>query len=160
MKIHPQDALEAQFFLNILVTDPVSSAYALGRSRHQQQFAVDFIYRIYSCGLTDFAFDVLTKSEQSPNTTYDGIEDFCYHLSITDPDDFESIIWIDANIILTPFGRKLMEEYFKDSSKDWSNELNIPFIEKLEDIFTEHGLEWNLENTKFPVVNKSKYYMP
>ncbi|OOS04196.1 hypothetical protein SAMN02745664_1207 [Moraxella cuniculi DSM 21768] len=149
-------ATEAQWFLRVLITDPMSSIYVL-RGSGTWQFAVEFIYRIYSCGLTDFAFDVLTKSEQSPNTTYDGIEDFCYHLSITDPDDFESIIWIDANIILTPFGRKLMEEYFKDSSKDWSNELNIPFIEKLEDIFTEHGLEWNLENPKFPVVGNSEY---
>ncbi|MPW80665.1 hypothetical protein [Moraxella catarrhalis] len=49
---------------------------------------------------------------------------------------------------LTPKGRSLIEYYFKDFDTE---EINVPFIERLEHIFAEYQVPWDEENPRFPV---------
>lgn len=149
-KMSDDTALKAQCFLHNLATEPLSLAYVFSGD-DTWMLSVDLIYRIYQCGLAEFEFDVLVKNKKNLNVTYDDIDDFCYHLSITHPDDLRSDIWQDAKMILTPFGQNLINQYFQDFDR-WYDTINTAFIEKLEDIFIEHGLAWNEKKPLFPTI--------
>lgn len=146
-------AKSIQRFLLVLTGEEMGTVYLTGGYHpHSWQFAVEAAYRLKFCDLVDFNFDVLTKNESLPDNTFDGLDDFCYHLSITDPNDWSYAVWIDAQMGLTPKGRSLIECYFKDFKND---EINVPFIEHLERIFAEYQVPWDEENPRFPV-DKSK----
>ncbi|MFC0821368.1 hypothetical protein [Moraxella marmotae] len=152
MKMSIESAQQLQWFLTVLINDELSATYLSGGDHpNTWQFSVEAVYRLKLCDLVDFDFDVLTKSDKSPDTTYDGLDDFCRHLAMVDPDDWgaDEIIWIDAQMHLTPKGRSLVEFYFKDF--DSEHEINIPFIEHLERIFAEYQAPWNEQNPSFPV---------
>lgn len=148
-----ENAKRLQWFLTSLTGNALEVVY-LGGGHHPNawQFAVEAAYRLKFCDLVDFNFDVLTKNESLPDNTFDGLDDFCYHLSITDPNDWSYAVWIDAQMGLTPKGRSLIERYFKDFDTE---ELNVPFIEDLERIFAGYQVPWDEENPRFPV-NVSK----
>lgn len=151
MKMSTASALQIQWFLNVLVDNCMASAY-LASDNHPKkwQFAVEAIYCLKSCNLVDFDFDVLHKSDQNPDSTYNNLNDFCYHLSMIHPDDWESGIWIDAQLLLTPKGRLLVENYFCDF-QDWDHKINQGFVEKLESIFERNQVPWNEDRPRFPV---------
>ncbi|PKZ67746.1 hypothetical protein CYJ96_12105 [Moraxella osloensis] len=114
------------------------------------QFAVEAVYRLKICELVDFDFDVLTKSEKFPDTTYHGLDDFCYHLSITEPNDWGCLIWIDAQMYLTNKGRALTELYLQDFD-NYNEQINVYFIEKLEEIFSDYNVPWDEDRPIFPI---------
>lgn len=146
-----ESAKRLQWFLTTLINDELSATYLSGGSHpNPWQFSVEAVYRLKLCNLVDFDFDVLTKSDKSPNTTYDGLDDFCHHLTMVNPNDWGSneIIWIDAQMHLTLNGRLLVEFYFEDFDTE---KVNIPFIEHLEHIFAEHQVPWDDDNPIFPV---------
>ena len=149
MKMSIENAKRLQWFLNVLTSNAMEVVY-LGGGYHPNswQFAVEAAYRLKYCNLIDFSFDVLTKYEKLSNNTFDGLDDFCYHLSVTDPDDWSYAVWIDAQMHLTPKGRSLIEYYFKDFDTE---EINVSFIERLEHIFAEYQVPWDEENPRFPV---------
>lgn len=142
-------AMQIQWFLNVLIKNQLSSIYLTGGHPNGWQFAVESIYRLKLCDLVDFDFDVLNKNDKYHDTTYNDLDDFCYHLSITHPDGGE-LIWIDAQMSLTNKGYVLMDFYFKDFD-NWDEKINIYFIEKLEQIFEEFNVEWDENNPKFPI---------
>lgn len=143
-------ALNTQFFLNILIQDELSCSFLLSNDNpNAWQFAVELIYRLKTCDLIDFSFDVLNKSLSSPDTTYSGLDDFCYHLSKTNPSS-DSNIWFDAQLSLTKKGQTLMSYYFKDFT-NWDKEINIPFIDKLEEIFHNYNVPWDEDRPIFPI---------
>lgn len=151
IKMNIKNAKDAQFFLNMLINDNYSSIYVLsGDDTNDWQFAVEFIYRLKVCDIICFSFNVLTKNKERPNTTYNGIKDFCYNLSITHPDDRSSIIWIDADLILTEFGKELTDIHLKDFDV-YSGKINTKLIEHLEKIFEDNNVAWDENNPIFPV---------
>ena len=148
-----ENAKRLQWFLNALTSSTMEVVYLSGDHHpNSWQFAVEATYRLKFCDLVDFSFDVLTRNRQLPDNTFDGLDDFCYHLSITDPNDWNYDIWIDAQMHLTPKGRSLIDSYFKDFDTE---KINVPFIEHLERIFAEYQVPWSEDNPTFPV-NKSK----
>lgn len=150
MKMNNINALNTQFFLNVLRDNEMSSIYLTERNNpNGWQFAVEIIYRLKLCDLVDFDFDVLNKNDKYYDTTYHGLDDFCYNLSITYPNGGE-LIWINAQMHLTEKGRTLIEYYFKDFD-NWDTKINIYFIEKLEQIFEEFHVEWDENNPIFPI---------
>ena len=89
--------------LLVLTSDSMGTVYLTsGYHPNAWQFAVEAAYRLKYCNLIDFSFDVLTKDESLPDNTFDGLDDFCYHLSVTDPDDWSYAVWIDAQNALNP----------------------------------------------------------
>lgn len=156
MKMSFDSAKQLQWFLNVLIDNELSATYLSGGNHpNDWQFSVEAVYRLKLCDLVDFDFDVLTKSSESPNTTYDGLDDFCRHLTIVNPNDWgaDEIIWIDAQMHLTEKGRSLVNFYFTRDNA-WDEMINKEFIESLEMIFEQYGVPWNENNPTFPVMEK------
>lgn len=122
------------------------------------QFMVDLIYRLLICEIIQlFPANILIKRNE---LSFNGIEDFCYHLALQNPMDCATVFdepcaWSGVSILLSDKGKNLIQQYFPITAVEYYGQdlyLNIEFIEKLEHIFAINHVEFD-GNILIPIVN-------
>lgn len=155
MEMNARFAKMAQWYFEVLLLDDMSAIYILGGYmkilEEDWQCAVEFIYRILSCGLADvWPNNILIKTNEY---SYDGIEGYCKELALHSPIDDVPLVWISPSIFLTDKGKKFATQYLtkSESDNDQIFDVDSKFIEELEKIFDNYGIKWDEYSALFPI---------